>query len=405
MIKSDRLLARLDELARIGATPQGGVNRPALSPLDRAARSWLATAAQARGFALYTDALANLFIRRDGRGPDRPPVLIGSHLDSQPSGGRFDGALGTLAAFECLETLEDQGIATDHPVEVVAWTNEEGSRFEPGTMGSKAFAGKAQVEDWLAVMDGSGARFGDELAATLAALPQARPRPIGVPPHAYVELHIEQGQILEAERITIGVVTGVQGARWFNVVVDGEAAHAGTTPLSYRHDALAAAARLLAQLPPLMVADGTARLTCGRLVVEPGSTNVIPGRVVFTIDSRHPEPARLDAIEARIRAMAAAETTARMTVERTLDLAPCRFDPVIVAAIDQAAADLGLSRRHLPSGAFHDALHLAAICPAGMIFVPCRGGISHNEAESIVPDDAIAGTEVLLAVTRQLAGG
>jgi len=403
MIRPERLLANLDAFAQVGATQKGGVDRPALSAADRDARALLTARAQRRGFAVLTDAAANLFVRREGTEPGLPAVLIGSHLDSQPSGGRFDGALGTLAAFECLEALEDAAVATRHPVEAVAWTNEEGSRFPRGTMGAVVVAGKAAVTDWSAVRDAHGVGFLDELAATLAALPAAAPRPAAVP-HAYIELHIEQGPVLEAEAVPIGAVTGVQGTRWLEVTVSGAAAHAGTTPPAYRRDALAAAVHIVDRMEAFMAADTQARVTCGRFEAQPGSVNVIAGRVTFTLDLRHPEAESLDAMERRLHELAGAQERVSIRVERLLDLPACRFEEAIVRRIEGAADRLALPHRPILSGAFHDAVHLAHLCPTGMIFVPCRDGISHNEAEYVSPEHAVAGARVLFEVMRRLAG-
>ena len=237
-----RLLRSVADFAAIGATSAGGVNRQALSVEDRAARQLLAERALARGFAVFQDEAANLFVRREGRDATLPALLVGSHLDSQPTGGRFDGALGTLSAFEALEAIADAGIETDRAIEVVAFTNEEGSRFSPGCMGSMAFAGAGNLSDWRGVRATDGALLADELTATLQALPQARIRPTGNAISAFVELHIEQGPVLEREDVPIGVVTAVQGTKWLEITFSGEAAHAGTTPLEFRKDPMGAAA-------------------------------------------------------------------------------------------------------------------------------------------------------------------
>ncbi|WP_377295423.1 Zn-dependent hydrolase [Rhizobium sp. SG2393] len=406
-VNGSRLLRSLAEFAAIGATPAGGVNRQALSPEDRAARRLLAERAQARGFSIFQDEAANLFVRRRGSHDDLPAVLIGSHLDSQPTGGRFDGALGTLSAFEVLEAIEDAGIATVRPIEVVAFTNEEGSRFAPGCMGSMVFAGVHAIREWNAARAPDGTYLEQDLAATLDALPEAMMRHARPEVFAFIELHIEQGPVLEREGVPIGVVTAVQGTKWLEVTFTGEAAHAGTTPREFRKDAMAAAAEAIGALQAtVMVADPQARLTVGRLLLEPGSINVIPRRVTFTIDIRHPERTSLADIEKQVRttcAMAAERWNCSLEIASRLDMAPGVFEPVLTAAIETACQTHGVACRRMTSGAFHDALFVNRIAPSAMIFVPCRGGISHNEAEFVAADDIVQGAATLLDVTLDLA--
>lgn len=404
-INGQRLLTRIDDFAGIGATAGGGVNRQALSVEDRQSRRLLAELALARGFCVFQDPMANLFVRREGRLADRPPFVIGSHLDSQPTGGRFDGALGTLSAFEVLESLEDAGVITDLPLEVVAWTNEEGSRFAPGTMGSMAFAEGAIPRAWSELRGRDGAAFVEELKATLDALPQAAVRPLGFPISGYLELHIEQGPSLERENIPIGVVHGIQGTRWLEITITGQAAHAGTTALAFRRDPMAAA---IAALEPVyrtvMPGDERARLTVGRFSVEPGSVNAIPGRVTFTVDLRHPETTTIDALEERVHAAcarAAAAAGCEAEVRRFFDMAPAAFPERLLACLDRAAGGLGLPARRMLSGAFHDALFVNRVAPAAMIFVPCRDGLSHNEAEYVEPEHCLIGARMLLASTLE----
>ena len=404
-IDETRLWQRHMAMARFGARPDGGVNRQALSAEDIAARRQLIQWAEARGFACAVDPIGNLFVRRAGREADLPPVLTGSHLDSQPSGGRFDGAYGVLAGLEVLEALEDAKIATRRSVEAVAWTNEEGSRFQPGAMGSAAFVGRMALDALRATVDRAGVRLGDALDATLAAIPGVARRALGFPVAAYVESHIEQGPLLEAEGKTIGAVTGIQGSRWFAVEVKGEEAHAGTTPLKIRKDALKAAVAMVSALEALM-ADATdvVRFTVGRFEVSPNSPNTVPGRVLFTVDFRHPDPAVLqrlgDQVEATCRAQARG---CPVTVTPTFDAPPTHFTPDIVKAVSAAAARLGLPHRDIFSGAFHDAKFLAEVAPTGMIFVPCARGVSHNPAESATPSDLAAGARVLAEVVAELA--
>ncbi|MEO3999565.1 Zn-dependent hydrolase [Mesorhizobium sp. CAU 1732] len=406
-IDPERLNHRLEEFAAIGATDKGGVNRQALTEGDRIARRLLADLAIKRGFAVFQDPMANLFIRREGRRGDVPPLLIGSHLDSQPTGGRYDGALGTLSAFEVLESLEDSGEATERAVEVVAWTNEEGSRFSPGCMGSMAFSQGAIPDDWADKYAADGPRFADELQATLASLPQAAMRLLGFPISAYVELHIEQGPSLEAESIPIGVVTGIQGTRWLEVVVSGQTAHAGTTAQAYRRDPMRAATHALNALyDAVMPGDEAARFTIGRISVAPGSINAIPEEVRFTVDIRHPDPAELDRIEAVVVARIA-ESADRFgcssRTQRLFDMPPGRFSPDILQTMDRAAAMLGVKTKPMLSGAFHDALFVARVAPSAMIFVPCRDGLSHNEAEYVEPEHVATGCRMLASTARLLA--
>jgi N-carbamoyl-L-amino-acid hydrolase len=404
-IDEARLWQRHMAMAQLGARSDGGVNRQALSDEDIAARRTLIGWAAARGFACAVDPIGNLFVRRAGREPDLPPVLTGSHLDSQPTGGKFDGAYGVLAGFEVLEALEDRHLVTRRSIEAVAWTNEEGSRFQPGAMGSAAFVGRMQVAALLDTVDRAGVRLGDALAATLAATPGLAQRALGFPVAAYVEAHIEQGPRLEAERKVIGAVTGIQGSRWFAVEVRGEEAHAGTTPLKVRKDALKAATAMVAALEALMDdPSDIVRFTVGRFEVSPNSPNTVPGRVFFTIDFRHPDPAVLQRLGDRIEPICRAQARGcAVTVTPTFDAPPTHFAPEIVGAVGTAAARLALPHMEIFSGAFHDAKFVAEIAPTGMIFVPCERGISHNPAENAKPSDLAAGARVLAEVLVELA--
>jgi beta-ureidopropionase / N-carbamoyl-L-amino-acid hydrolase len=405
-VNEQRLWQRHADMARLGGTPKGGVNRQALSAEDAAARNQLAQWAQARGFAVFTDAIGNLFVRRDGTDPAAAPILSGSHMDSQPTGGRFDGMYGVLAAFEALEALEDAGIKTKRPVMAVAWTNEEGSRFQPGAMGSAVFAGTYKLDDMLAQKDWKGVLLRDALAETLAAAPAPRrDGPPGFPVDSYIEAHIEQGPRLENAATTIGVVTAIQGSRRYIVTVEGEEAHAGTTPRAARKDAYAAATRIAAAMYEATTdAPDTLRFTIGRVEVSPGSPNTVPGKVVFTIDMRHPENAVLEAHERTLQAIVAAKAApCPAAIERVTNVAPTDFDPQVIGLVRDKAEALGLSHMDMPSGAGHDAMHIAKLCPAGMIFVPCERGISHNEIENATPQDLAAGTKVLVEVIEALA--
>jgi N-carbamoyl-L-amino-acid hydrolase len=405
-VREDRLWQRHADMAKLGGTPKGGVNRQALSPEDAAARNLLASWAKARGFSLFTDAIGNLFVRREGSDPQALPVMSGSHMDSQPTGGRFDGMYGVLAAFEALEALEDTGLKTKRPLIAVAWTNEEGSRFQPGAMGSAVFAGRNKLDDMLTVKDWKGVVLKEALAETLAAAPA--PMREGKPGFAldgYVEVHIEQGPRLENARKTIGVVTGIQGSRRYIVETLGEEAHAGTTPRAARKDAFAAATRIASAMYEATTdADDTLRFTIGRVEVYPGSPNTVPGKASFTIDMRHPSDTMLEAHEKTLLAIVAnraAPCTAR--IERVTAMPPTDFDLHVIDLVRAKADALELGNMDMPSGAGHDAMHIARLCPAGMIFVPCERGISHNEAENATPADLAAGARVLVEVLEELA--
>ncbi len=401
-IRPDRLQERLERFAGIGATPKGGVDRQALTAGDREARALLAGLARDRGLAVRQDAAANLFLRREGSRPDLLPLLLGSHLDTQPTGGRFDGALGVLAAFEVLEALEDVRLPSERAVEVAVWTNEEGSRFAPGAMGSQAFAARAIPPEWLASRGADGAVLGEELDRTLASLavPAA---PLGFPIAAYLELHIEQGPVLEREDIPVGIVTGIQGTLWLEIEIEGQAAHAGTTPLAFRRDSMRAAAAALAELyGSVMPGDEDARFTVGRIDARPGSVNAIPERVRFTIDLRHPDAGVLRDLAARIAGVyekACAAAGCGLSIRRLVDMPPIAFPAEMVERIEASARRVGLASRRIVSGAFHDALYLARCAPTAMIFCPCRDGISHNEAEHVEARFVSAGASVLLEAT------
>lgn len=404
-VDEDRLWRRHMEMARIGAIPGNGVNRAAFSKEDIAARKQLIAWARASGFTVSVDGIGNLFLRREGIEPDAAPVMTGSHMDSQPQGGRFDGIFGVLAGLEALEAIDAGGGRTRRPIELVAWSNEEGGRFAPCTMGSATFTGARTLSDFLDVTDNEGIALRDALRRTLAATPDAASRAFSTPVAAYVEAHIEQGPRLEMEGKTIGVVTGIQGLRWFNVEVFGETAHAGTTPLNVRRDALREAIAIIMALQELArSADDSHRFTVGRMLVTPNSPNSVASHVLFSVDIRHPDPAIIrklgDAVEPAVRRAA---TRCEVKVTSTLADDPCAFDPGVVDAIEQAASALGISNTRMASGASHDAMYLSRVCPTGMIFVPCERGVSHNEAENAKPADLAAGARVLTATLLELA--
>jgi len=412
-VSEPRLWQRLMEMAAIGgftdAEGNEGVNRACLTDLDRQARRLLISWAEAIGLTASIDALGNLFLRHEGGDPTLAPVVTGSHMDSQPAGGRFDGIWGVLAAFEAVQALREAGVATRRPIEVVAWTNEEGGRYAPGCMGSMAYAGYAPPSAWDDVSDKAGIRFGDALAGHLALEADIARRPLGVvdgeAPFAYVEAHIEQGPRLEAEGLDIGVVTGIQGSRWFLVEINGKSDHAGTTPLGLRKDAVQDMLRAITALNALMH-DPTdvLRFTVAHIEVEPNTSNSVAGVARFTIDFRHPNnavlQARGNAIEGVIQS-ALKSCTAKVT-ER-FHARPSEFAPLVPDAVEAAARAQGLRALRLPSGAFHDAQFIHPLCPTGMIFVPCRAGVSHHPAEYAEPSALAAGTRVLAQVLADLA--
>ena len=397
-VDGDRLWRSLMALAEIGATPKGGVRRLALTDEDRCARDLFAGWAGAAGCTVSVDRIGNLFARRAGRDESLAPVVSGSHLDSQPTGGKFDGAYGVLAALEAVRALNDAGARTRRPIEIVSWTNEEGARFPPAMMGSAVHAGLLGLDEALAVPEANAVAT---VAEALAAIGYAGASPVGGRAfHAYFEAHIEQGPILEARGAAIGVVTGIQGIRWFDCEVAGMESHAGTTPMEARRDALAGAARLVAAVDG--IARGAApdgRGTVGAFRIHPDSRNTIPGRAALGIDLRHPEGDRLAAMAGALREAFDAlrrDTGLGGSLEEIWHSPPIAFDPACVAAVERAAGALGLPGRRLPSGAGHDAGCMARICPTAMVFIPCRDGISHNEIESATPEHVTAGAEVLL---------
>ncbi|MFM9969045.1 MAG: Zn-dependent hydrolase [Burkholderiales bacterium] len=406
-VSQERLWQRHMELARIGGLPAGGVKRLALTEEDMLAQRVLLHWAGDRGYKCWRDEIGNIFVRRDGSDSEAAPIMTGSHLDTQPTGGKFDGAYGVLAGFEVLEAFDDAGVTTRRPVEVVAWMNEEGSRFVPGAMGSAVFAGTAALADMLARTDPAGISVSAALAQTAEACPIAARALGSVRPAAYVEAHIEQGPRLEGEGATIGVVLGIQGIRRFSVEVIGEEAHAGTTPRRHRKDAVSAATAAIAALEHLTADNEDAiRFTVGRMEVFPNSPNTIPGRVTFSIDLRHPDEDLLTRLGERIHEVACDAVATRRCTATVVNISfvkPTTFAPKVVDLVRRMANELGIRNLDLPSGAGHDAMHLSRACPTGMIFVPCLHGVSHNEAESATPEDLAAGTRVLARVVLQMA--
>ncbi|MGE5115616.1 MAG: Zn-dependent hydrolase [Betaproteobacteria bacterium] len=402
-IDAARLWGTLMALAEIGATPVGGVRRLALDDADRRARDRLVAWCSDAGCTIRVDAVGNVFARRRGRDDARAVVMAGSHLDTQPNGGRFDGAYGVVAALEVLRTLNDAGIETNAPVELVAWSNEEGTRFAPSMMGSMAHAGLLERRQVLDSTDVAGLRYGDELARIGYAGDGLGDVAIA----AYFEAHIEQGPVLEARGATIGVVTGGQGQRWYDLRLTGQAAHAGSTPMPGRRDALVGAARVVEATRRIGAGRPDGRATVGRLEVVPNSRNVVPGEVRLTIEIRHPDDIERHAMDAELHA-AVHEATATeglgFRMDEVLEQPATPFDARCVAAVRDAARIEGLCHLDIVSGAAHDAVAIARIAPAAMVFVPCAGGISHDESESATPADLAAGTQVLLRAMLAACG-
>ncbi|WP_322104393.1 M20 family metallo-hydrolase [Paraburkholderia sp. J41] len=392
-VSETRLLASIETLASFGARGDGGVNRPALGPLDVEARRHLVERARALGCSVSVDACANLFIRREGTGT-LAPVLTGSHIDTQPSGGKLDGCYGVLAGMEYLAALEDAGVRTRRPVEAVVWTNEEGTRFSPGAMGSSAFVDPARLAHYRDARDAEGVTLAAALDAHRAAFPDLAPRAGDVRAHAFVELHIEQGPLLESAQVPLGVVNGIQGVRWYALHCEGVAAHAGTTPMPLRRDAMTLALALRADLNDVAHRLGgeSTRVTFGRWSVEPNSINTIPGAVSFTVDFRHPDAAVLAAFDERAQSLARRHG---VRCEALFAHAPVAFDARVLATLDGACRALGARAMRLTSGAFHDAMYLAAHCPSAMLFVPSKGGISHNPAEATDARHLVLGARAL----------
>ncbi len=395
-IDAERLWDELMETAQIGGTPKAGICRLTLTDLDRQVRDWFKARCEALGCTVTVDDMGNMFARRAGQRADVPPIAMGSHLDTQPTGGKFDGALGVLAALEALRALHIAGYQTFAPIEVVNWTNEEGARFAPALIASGVFAG-VFTRDWAAArQDRSGETFG----AALEAIGYRGPQRCGEHKlSAFFEVHIEQGPYLEAEGKDIGVVTGVQAMRWYEVTLTGQDTHAGTTPMPRRHDALLAAARLVDAVNAAARKQPAAVGTVGLLEVKPGAPNVVPGEVFFMIDMRDPDPAVLDRMEGEIAQVAKqldAELGVQTVIKNIWTQPPQPFDPDCVAAVRAAAQVSGFTTRDMISGAGHDAAYVARVAPSAMIFVPCKDGISHNEIEYSSKEQCAAGAQVLL---------
>jgi len=396
-VNGDRLWDSLMEMAKIGATPKGGVCRLALTDLDRQARDLFIEWCRLAGCSIKIDKMGNIFARRPGKDDSLAPVVTGSHIDSQPTGGKFDGIYGVLSGLEVIRSLNDLKYETTRPIEVAVWTNEEGSRFAPAMVASGVFAGVFDLDYGLSRADPDGKTMGEELKR----IGYAGPEEVGKRPvHAFFEAHIEQGPILEAEKKTIGIVQGAQGQRWFEVTMTGQEAHAGPTPMKVRKDALVGAAHVVTAVNKIGHTNQPyACATVGMLVNKPNSRNTIPGSVFFTVDLRHPEDAVLSKMAAEVKA--AAEEACKLN-GLTMDFKeiwyspPVKFNTDCVAAVKKGAEELGLAAMPIISGAGHDACYLSRVAPTAMVFIPCEDGISHNEVENATKGDCAAGCDVLL---------
>ena len=404
-INGERLWASLMELAQIGATPKGGVCRLTLTDLDKQGRDLVTRWAREAGMSVTIDKIGNGFMRRPGRNNSLPPIMTGSHIDTQPTGGKFDGNYGVLAGIEVVRTLNDLGIETEAPIEVAFWTNEEGSRFVPVMMGSGVFAKAFTLEHAYAARDTEGKSVGEELAR-IGYIGSEEPgqHPIG----AYFETHIEQGPVLEDNDITIGVVQGVLGIRWFDCTVTGMEAHAGPTPMALRKDAMQVAASIMQEVVATALRHAPhGRGTVGMVHVHPNSRNVIPGRVKFSIDLRNSTDAVVDQMADEVKAFAARlsqQSGLDVKIELVSSYSAIGFHADCIDAVARAAQQLGYSNMPVVSGAGHDAVYMAKLAPSGMIFIPCKDGISHNEIEDAKAEHITAGCNVLLHAMLERAG-
>ena len=404
-VDGGRLWQSLMDLARIGATPKGGVRRLALTDLDRQGRDLVVGWLRDAGAIVEIDGAGNIFAMRRGRNDGASVVLTGSHIDTQPSGGKFDGNYGVLAGLEVLRSLNEAGIATEKPVGVAIWTNEEGTRFLPTMAGSGAFAHVFTLGYLLAQRDIDGISFGE----ALHSIGYAGNTPVGERKvDAYFEAHIEQGPILERENKVIGVVTGALGQRWYDCVWTGQDAHAGPTPMEARHDALRGGARMVEAVNALALRHGPdGRATVGFMQVAPNSRNVVPGLVRMSVDMRHPDDDALTRMDRELHSAAtgiAQELGLECDVRQVVEFAASRFDADCVNSVQRAAKMLGYPSRKIVSGAAHDAVYLSRVAPTSMIFVPCKDGISHNETEDARLEHLEAGANVLLHAVLARAG-
>ncbi|MDD8024015.1 MAG: Zn-dependent hydrolase [Paracoccaceae bacterium] len=403
-INSARLWDSLMEMAKIGPGIAGGCNRQTLTDEDAEGRALFQKWCEAAGLTMGVDAMGTMFMRREGTDPDALPVYVGSHLDTQPTGGKYDGVLGVLGALECVRSMNDLGIKTKHPIVVTNWANEEGARFAPAMLASGVFAGQHSLDYAYARKDLEGLSYGEELAR----IGWKGDEEVGARKmHAYYELHIEQGPILEAENKTIGVVTHCQGLWWLEFTLTGREAHTGSTPMNMRVNAGLAMSRIFEMVQEVAMKNQPGAVGgVGQVKFSPNSRNVLPGTVVFTVDIRTPDQTKLDAMRAEIEARGAeicAELGVGCAVEPVGHFDPVTFAPELVKNVRQAAERLGYSHMDLISGAGHDACWAAKVAPTTMVMCPCVGGLSHNEAEDISPEWAAAGTDVLFHAVLETA--
>lgn len=405
MVDAARLDSRIEALGRIGAYSPTGVDRQALTPADAQGQALLVEWATEIGMQAQTDAIGNLFLRLPGTDPDAAPVMAGSHIDTQPTGGKYDGAYGVLAALEAAHAIKASGLVHRHSIEVVAWMNEEGSRFAPGMSGSSVYVGARDLEETLAVTDAQGVTIAEALADVRARMPVLPMRELRSPAAAYIEPHIEQGPVLEAAGLSVGVVTAMQGKLTFRVTVNGEAAHAGTVPLSQRKDALLAAVRCVDTMSRRFAdPDDVLRLTFGRFDVTPSAPSVVASQVVFSIDIRHPDTAHMQALGSQVLEICESVCGPCTAVVEPLSEAPSlEFHQTIRRQLAESASVLGIGTLELPSAAGHDSRYMSDICPTGMLFIRCRDGQTHNDLEYASPSDMADGARVLAHTMYALA--
>ena len=395
-INPKRLWDALMETAQFGATPKGGIKRLTVSDEDKRVRDWFKAECEKLGCTVEVDEVGNMFATRAGRRKDIAPIAMGSHLDTQPTGGKFDGVLGVLSALEALRTLVDMGYETNAPIMIANWTNEEGSRFAPAMLCSGVYAGVFTPDYAWSREDRAGIKLGDELSR----IGYKGPHKAGaIKFNSMFELHIEQGPILEAEKTMVGVVTGVQGMRWYEITLTGQESHTGATPMGLRKNALLAAARMIDAINEVGMAHLPGVASVGLIENRPNSRNVVPGEVFFTIDLRHPDEAVLDKMEKAYRDAVfkiADESKVEIDEKRIWNSPAVKFAPELISCVREGVKQAGFASRDMASGAGHDAAYIARVAPTTMIFVPCLGGISHNEAESTTLEECAAGAQVLL---------